>query len=234
IECRASAPLHMWGQLDFQARKTDGDSEAGAMKAKRLTGVIGLDASVGGSAIVGGSIGFVNNHTHDKRWGDDIDADGYQIGLYGVYDPGAFYVKAMGTYNWYDGDSRRDIDFGVFGGSFAGTTRGDPDVKMWTLGLHGGYRWAISANSVLTPYLNLDYVAVTMDEFIETGLDGANLHLANNNDFDKAYGTIGAKWATQLGGVVPEVNIGYRHRFGNSNRAHVTEAFMCQTDTCPF
>jgi hypothetical protein len=33
--------------------------------------------------------------------------------------------------------------------------------------------------------------------------------------------------------VVPEVNLGYRHRFGNS-RARVTEAFMCQTDTCPF
>ena len=29
LECRASAPLHVWGQLDYQWRKADGDSEAG-------------------------------------------------------------------------------------------------------------------------------------------------------------------------------------------------------------
>ncbi len=44
---------------------------------------------------------------------------------------------------------------------------------MWTFGLHGGARFSMSATSVLTPYLNFDYVSAKMDEFIETGLDGA-------------------------------------------------------------
>ena len=38
LECRASAPLHIWGQLDYQKRKVDGDDEAGEFDAKRLTG----------------------------------------------------------------------------------------------------------------------------------------------------------------------------------------------------
>ena len=33
LECRASSPIHLWGQLDYQWRKADGDSEAGTMRA---------------------------------------------------------------------------------------------------------------------------------------------------------------------------------------------------------
>ena len=29
LECRASSPIHIWGQLDYQTRKADGDIEAG-------------------------------------------------------------------------------------------------------------------------------------------------------------------------------------------------------------
>ena len=72
----------------------------------------------------------------------------------------------------------------------------------------------MGANSVLTPYLNLDYVNVKMDEFIESGLAGADLHLDTNRE-KRTFLTAGVKWATQMGGVVPEVNLGYRHRFGD-------------------
>lgn len=235
LECRASSPLHLWGQVDYQWRKTDGDSEAGSARAKRWTALIGMDASVGGSAILGASLGKVTNNVRDRLFGDKVEADGWQVGAYGVYDPGAFYVKAMTTYSWFDGDSRRRIDFTGLAptATFAGVTRGDPDVKLWTVGLHGGARMAMSENSVLTPYLNLDYVSARLDEFIETGLDGANLHVDDNKE-SRTFLTAGVKWATQMGGVVPEVNLGYRHRFGDT-RSTVSEAFLCQTDTpCEF
>ena len=86
---------------------------------------------------------------------------------------------------------------------------------MWTFGLHGGARFAMGANSVLTPYLNLDYVNAKLKEFIETGLDGANLHVDDSSE-KRTFLTAGVKWATQMGGVVPEVNLGYRHRFGDT------------------
>ena len=215
LECRASSPIHVWGQLDYQTRKADGDSEAGTMKAKRFTGLLGVDASVGNAAILGVSAGMVTNHTRDHLFGDKVDADGMQVGAYAVYDPGAFYLKGVGTYSWYDGDSRRHIDFAGLGTgtSFAATVDGDPDVKMYTVGLHGGARFPMGGASVLTPYLNLDYVHAKMDEFIETGGTGAELHLGNNKS-SHTFLTGGVKWATQMGGVVPEVNVGYRYRFG--------------------
>ena len=74
------APIHVWGQLDYQTRKADGDSEAGTMKAKRFTGLLGIDASVGNAAIIGVSAGMVTNHTRDHPFGDNIDADGMQVG----------------------------------------------------------------------------------------------------------------------------------------------------------
>ena len=46
---------------------------------------------------------------------------------------------------------------------------------MWTFGLHGGSRIAMGGNSVLTPYLNYDYVNAKLKSFTETGRDGANL-----------------------------------------------------------
>ena len=75
---------------------------------------------------------------------------------------------------------------------------------MWTFGLHGGGRFNLSANSVLTPYLDYDYVNSKMDGFIENGSSGAELHLASNSD-KHSFLTGGVKWATQMGGVVPEV-----------------------------
>src|SRR6185295_13287785 len=60
----------------------------------------------------------------------------------------------------------------------------------------------------------LDYVHAKMDEFIETGGTGAELHLGNNKS-NHAFLTGGVKWATQMGGVVPELNLGYRYRFGD-------------------
>jgi outer membrane autotransporter protein len=151
-----------------------------------------------------------------------------------VFDPGQFYVKAMATYSWYDGDSSRNINFvGLApGATYTADLSGDPDVKMWTFGLHGGYRMGLGGNSVLTPYLNYDYVNARMKEFIEGGTSGAALHL-DDNSAKHSFLTGGVKWATQMGGLVPEVNLGYRYRFGEK-RTNITEAFLCQTDTCAF
>lgn len=233
LECRASAPLHLWGQLDYQWRKADGDDEAGTAKAKRFTGLIGLDANVGNAAIIGGSLGYVTNNTRTSRFDEKVNGDGWQVGLYGAYDPGQFYVKAITTYSWFDGDSTRRVDFNGLapGATFAGQMSGDPDVNMWTFGLHGGYRIAMGGTSVVTPYLNYDYVNAKLKSFTETGLDGANLTVLGGRS-KHSFLTGGVKWATQFGGVVPEVNLGYRYRFGDK-RSSFDAAFIGDT-ACDF
>ena len=73
----------------------------------------------------------------------------------------------------------------------------------------------MGGNSVITPYLNYDYVDAKLKSFTETGGNGAELTVDNNHS-RHSFLTGGVKWATQMGGVVPEVNLGYRYRFGNS------------------
>ncbi len=232
LECRVS-PIHVWGQLDYQTRKADGDVEAGDSRSKRFTGLLGIDASVGNAAIIGGDIGYLSNHFRDHQFGDHAEGNGWTGGVYGVYDPGAFYVKALATYSSLNGDSRRNIDFTGLapGATFASRPTGDPDVKMWTFGLHGGARLPMGATSVFTPYLNYDYVNAKLDGFIEDNGGGAGLTVEGSRS-KHSFLTGGVKWATQIGGVVPEVNLGYRHRFGNK-RSTIGAFFNGDTD-CDF
>ena len=45
-----------------------------------------------------------------------------------------------------------------------------PDVDMWTFGLHGGARLPMGGASVITPYLNYDYVDAKLKGFTENGV----------------------------------------------------------------
>jgi outer membrane autotransporter protein len=98
---------------------------------------------------------------------------------------------------------------------------------MWTAGLHGGARVPVGATSTVTPYVNLDYVHAKLKGFTETGLEGANLTVEGGKS-NRAFATAGVKWAGQVGGVIPEVNVAYRYRFGNS-RSRFTAAFLGDT-----
>jgi outer membrane autotransporter protein len=233
LGCRNDAPVHVWGQADYQWRKADSDIEAGEAKAKRFTGLIGVDARVADSTVVGISGGYVTNNVRDHQFGDNAKATGGQVGLYAAYDPGAFYLKGVGTYSFYNGDSSRNIDFTGLGSglTFAGRTNGSPDVNMWTLGVRGGYRVPLSDTSALTPYLDYDYVNAKLKGFTEDGLEGADLTVESSSS-KHSFLTGGLKWATAMGGVVPEVNLGYRYRFGDKF-ATIHEAFIGDTD-CDF
>src|SRR4029079_4171179 len=146
LECRSSAPIHLWGQVDYQMRKADGDVEAGDSRSKRWTGLIGVDANVGAAGILGVDAGYISNNFRDHQFGDTMKGNGWTVGAYGVYDPGSFFVKAVTTYSSLNGDSTRHIDFTGLapGATFAATVHGDPDVKMWTGGIHGGGRFSLS------------------------------------------------------------------------------------------
>ena len=150
LECRSSCRPHV-GPDDYQWRRADGDNEAGTTKSRRFSGLIGIDASISNAAIIGGSLGYVSNNTRDRQFGDNIKAHGYQLGAYAVFDPGAFYVKGVTTYSWFDGSGRRNIDFTGSAPAPALPVRpaaiGRQDVDV---GLHGGARLPMGGNSVVT------------------------------------------------------------------------------------
>jgi hypothetical protein len=222
-ECR-SGKVRAWGQLDYSDRKAGGDAEAGANRSKRFAGLIGVDVMVSPSALVGFSAGAVSNH--NRQAGDTIKGDGYSVGAYGVFDPGRFYVKGFANFSRFDGSSKRRIDFDPLGGTFVSTLEGRPDVRMWSLGLHGGYRVGVGKGSTLTPYLNLDYADAELNDFSErtsAGDDGAELSVSRGRT-KHLFATGGFKWTGHIGRVEPEVRLGYRHRFGSTRSQFAASA----------
>lgn len=229
-DCRTN-PIRVWGQTDYQSRRADGDVEAGSTKAKRFTGLLGIDTTVGDAAIVGVSAGYVTNHARDNQFGDSANAEGAQIGAYAAYDKGPFTLKGVTTYSWFNGDSTRHVDFRGLapGATFSGTPTGKPDVNLLTLGLHGAARLPIGGRSAVTPYLNLDYVHAKLQGFVERGLDGADLTVEGGSS-NHSFATTGVKFATQAGGVISEIDLGYRHRFGSA-RSRFSAAFLGDTSS---
>jgi uncharacterized protein with beta-barrel porin domain len=208
-ECR-SGPVRLWGQVDDQKRNADADVEAGAIRSNRWTTLLGADVGLGRSAVLGLTFGGVANHVRDKQFGDDVKSNGYAFGLFGVYDPGAFYVKGMAGYSAFQGHSSRRVDLTTFAGSLSG----DPDVNMWTLGFHAGYRRQ-AGKSLLTSYVNLDYADARLDGFSEArtaGDPGAELSISGGKS-RHVFLTSGLKWTGRIGGLVPELDLGYRYRF---------------------
>jgi hypothetical protein len=226
LECRGPNPLRVWGKTDYQRSKADGDAEAGTARSRRFSGLLGVDTVIGDAGIVGGSVGYVKNKVRDFQFGDHAKAKGVQVGAYGVYDPGNFFVRATTTYSWFNGKSNRTIDFGDLAQdtSFAASLKGSPDVNMWTFGLRGGARVAMGSSSVLTPYVAYDYVHTTLKGFTESGGEGADLTVEGGTT-KHSFLTGGVKWASQLGSVVPELDVGYRYRLG-STRARFDTTFL--------
>lgn len=200
LECRI-APRHLWGEVDYGRLGREGQRELGGYDAERWSMIVGFDTSILPAAVIGASIGKVGNRLDYEGSDTRLKGDGWQAGLYASFDPGQFYVKALGAYTGMDGDSRR-LDVAAI--------EGDPDVRLWSLGLHGGYRVTIGAASVVTPYLNYDRTNARLKSFKEAGGLSARGAAAKHG-----WVTAGVKLAGEVGGLVPEANLGYRHMFGD-------------------
>ena len=208
-------------------------SRPATTRSKRFTGLVGIDANVGNAAILGVDAGYLTNHVRDSQFGDTAKGNGWTVGAYGVYDPGAFFVKGMGTYANLNGDSSRHINFAGLapGATFSANPNGSPDVKMYTL----GPAWRrqvpderdLGGHTVPQPRL----CPCKMDGFTETNGNGAGLTVESATS-SHTFLTGGVKWATQMGGVVPEMNLGYRYRFGEQ-RSDFRAFFNGDTD-CDF
>lgn len=232
LDCR-SGPVHVWGQAAYQSRNSNGDSEAGASSSKRSAMLLGIDAKLGQSLLIGEDAGTTTNDLRDDQFGDTVKTNGWTAGAYVLYDPGAFFLKGLASYSSLKGHSTRHVNFvGLApGASFAENPTGTPDANMWTLGLHGGARFALGGRSAVKPYLNLDYVNAALDGFTELNGGAAGLTVSSSKSIHSSV-TAGVKLATKLGNIVPEVDLGYRYGFGNQRSS--VNAFLDGNNAASF
>jgi outer membrane autotransporter protein len=218
IECRASSATHVWGQADYQHRRVGGDADAGRSVSKRFSGLLGVDTRIANATFAGVDAGWLSNDVLDQRSGDGVKGDGWTIGAYADFDPGPLFVKGVANFSALGGHSTRGSDL-----------KGSPDAHLWSAGLHGGARFPLGGSSVVAPFLDLDYVHSALSAFTERGEDAAVLTVSSGHS-DHLFATAGVSWAHQLGRVVPEVELGYRLRFGSDRSRLFARSFDSPED----
>jgi len=139
-------------------------------------------------------------------------------------------VKGALSYSWLSGDSTRHIDFQglVPGSNFAALAKAKPDATLFTAALHAGARVPTGNKSFATPYVGIDYIRASLEAFHEDGANAASLVVGGGTS-SHAFATAGVKWTSELGSIVPQFNLAYRHRFGDE-RSAIDERFAAGGD----
>ena len=207
--CRNEGGGRIWGQADYGRVTKDGDIEAAGYKANQWSIVLGTDFEVSPNLVLGVAGAYVKHDLDFDRYNGKIESDGFQAGLYAAYDTGSYYAKAVASYSDLKGNSSRAVSIGTT----AGLITGNPEATIWALSGEVGYR-ADLGSSTLTPYVGIDYTSAKLKSFTESGVVAANLDVADS-DHNRTASNVGVKWAGEFGKIVPELNLGWRHEFGD-------------------
>jgi len=187
-----------WGSLDGDAEAPGYDRTSGAI-------VAGIDYRFDGEFLVGlaGAYSFSSLDFDD---GDQGDIDSWQIGLFGSWDSGTWYVDAMVSYAFQNYETTRHI-------AFLGE-RAEADYDGQAVQAYGelGYQFAVGQQGLLTPLVGLSYTSVWTDSFTETGASGANLRV-DEARYESLATTVGLRGSLALDGWEPSLFLGWRHEF---------------------
>src|SRR5690606_28656301 len=109
ITCRRENSAGIWGTVNFGRENIESDALADAIgyDSDQWLAATGADFTIGNAAVLGVGVGYVKNDGTFDQYAGSMDADGFQVGLYGAYDPGTFYLKAAVSYTDLSGDAFR-------------------------------------------------------------------------------------------------------------------------------
>jgi outer membrane autotransporter protein len=173
-------------------------------------GQIGADfgGAVGdqGGFAFGVTGGYVDSQVNFQNAGDDLSMRAVNVGAYGRFSTGMFFVNALAKYDHVLDVQNRSIigDFDV-----------DLDGNLYGAKLEGGFRFG-GSGFYLEPVASIAYVNSDLDGFVVRG---------TSVEFDNEHGlrgTAGARIGSQFGisnGAVANVYAGahYVHEFGGSD-----------------
>jgi len=208
-ECRTPETRgRIWVKGSYNSAELESNENFIGYDADSWSAMLGGDISLGNLKL-GAFAGYrdIAVDFPDAIVGSKIDSDGWQLGLYGAYDVGSFYLRGIGSYSWLSAESERRFSIG----SISGTASGEPDMNVWSFYGEAGGRFDLGGSWV-TPYVAIDHTSMKLKSFTETGGLGANL-AADSQTESQTSGLVGLKWAGNWGGITPEAKIAYRHDF---------------------
>ena len=164
--------------------------------------------------------------TSSNSAGGGNDTDGYIFSIYGTYYLDNFYVEGIGSAGWADHHSRRNIVIPSFTAvaPLDRTAKGNTDSSQYSLSVGSGYNAHIGSVD-FGPYARLTYLKLEIDGFKESGANGLNLEV-EDQDITSLISAIGMqvskKFSWRWGVWFPQIRGEWDHEFENDAKTTTT------------
>ncbi|NOQ13482.1 MAG: autotransporter domain-containing protein [Methyloprofundus sp.] len=155
--------------------------------------------------------------------GGGIDSDIYNLSIFASYDLANFYIDGTFSYGWSDYELERGVK--IIASGEDRIAKADTDGEQYSAGLGFGYNYNYDAFNI-NPYFRLDYYHGRIDSYTETGAQGLNLKVDEQN-FDSLQSLLGVQLAYAFshsyGVFIPQFNVGWHHEMLNKSRSITAE-----------
>ncbi|MDR1921412.1 MAG: autotransporter domain-containing protein [Candidatus Adiutrix sp.] len=176
---------------------------------------LGLALDVSDDLSVGAWTAYSSGKLKFKNLASNIDTDIIQGGMFAQYRPveGGFGGTLDLSLARADNDSSRYFAGSLYEASY--------NQQLFGLGLTVGYEFDVFSGAQLTPYLSARFQHLAQDSFREQTLDplagfAIESDSASGDDFTATLGlNLEKAFDVGAGRLVPAVNLGWRHQFGD-------------------
>ncbi|PLW81579.1 hypothetical protein CWI75_15230 [Kineobactrum sediminis] len=204
------------GDLSFGDQDRTGLESGFDFDSQTLT--VGMDYRLTDNAFVGTSLSIGQAEvTFDQQQGETT-TDNQALAVYGSLYSGNGYVDGIFSYGWSDVDTERNISYQDFGGSVERTAAGSTDGSEYYVSVNAGYSFSSGALR-LDPVMRFFYLDGSVDGFTETGAQGLNLAVSDN-DFQSmtvsASGQLSYMFLPGWGVITPYLRLEYTRELEDS------------------
>jgi uncharacterized protein with beta-barrel porin domain len=186
----------------------------------------GADYRITDNFVAGGALGYNQTKVDIVQSQGNIDTKAVGVSAYATYYIEKFYLDGHLSYFKNDYDSTRRIAYTNLpeGSRNAnGSTKGNQHA----ISFGGGYDFGLGALT-LAPYGRIEYLKLKIDAFDESGAQGLNVHI-DEQDIKSlqsaAGGRVSYAISTGFGVIIPQVGLEWNHEFQNDSRS-VTARFI--------
>jgi outer membrane autotransporter protein len=223
---RGGSGTSVWLRGHGQWVNVDTDPEADGYDQDSNGLIGGVDHAFSANAMAGGAVAYTNTDVDFDEPGDTADVKSWQVGAYGSYGFGKFYLDGVASYAWHDVNAQRTITLPSI--TYLATSA--YNASAWSVQGEVGAIWVLGRVN-MQPSVALAYTGANTDGFSETvspSAPGIGLVVADS-DSDSLATTLALRasgqWMMAKTQVVPDIKLGWRHEFEDGRQSFTANFF---------
>ncbi len=219
---RGDSGVSLWAEGYGQTLDDKGNVEAPGYRQNTGGAAGGVDFTIGSNALAGAALGWSSTDVKFKTPGDKANVDSFQVGAYGSYGFGRFYLDAQAS-GAFDSLSTTRLLSLPFGAMVAGANY---DARSVSANAELGAVWH-AGSFAFQPNAGVLFTDTSSNSFIESGAGDFNL-IVGDTSAQSLASSLGMRASAQFkaGGmtIVPEASGNWRHEFDDDHHTF-TAAF---------